>query len=196
MADALELDVRHTALVLIDLQRAILERPVAPNTAKDVLARAVRLAASFRARAAAVALVRVSYSSAGTDVLGQRRDLPAPAMARERGWDELAPELGRDERDILITKHQWGAFYGTALDLQLRRREVRTIVLGGIATNFGVESTARDAFERNYELVFVEDAMAGLTAEAHAFACQTIFPRIGRVRSTQEVCDALTNAAG
>ncbi|HEX4632402.1 MAG TPA: isochorismatase family protein, partial [Gemmatimonadales bacterium] len=87
-------------------------------------------------------------------------------------------------------------FYGTALDLHLRRRGIRTIVLGGIATNFGVESTARDAFERNYELVFVEDAMAALTAEAHAFACQTIFPRIGRVRSTQEVCDALTIAAG
>ncbi|HEX4600516.1 MAG TPA: hydrolase [Gemmatimonadales bacterium] len=195
MPDPLQLDARHTALVLIDLQRAILQRPVAPHTAQDVLARAARLAAGFRAKAASVALVRVSYSSAGAELLNQRRDAPAPALARERGWDELAPELGRDERDILITKHQWGAFYGTGLDLHLRRRGIRTIVLGGIATNFGVESTARDAFERNYELVFVEDAMAGLTAEAHAFACQTIFPRIGRVRSTQQVLDALAVAA-
>jgi nicotinamidase-related amidase len=72
---------------------------------------------------------------------------------------------------------------------------VKTIVLGGIATNFGVESTGRDAFERGYALVFVEDAMAGVSAEAHAFACQTIFPRLGRVRSTQAVLDGLRSGA-
>jgi nicotinamidase-related amidase len=111
--------------------------------------------------------------------------------AREPGWDELAPELGAGPGDILITKHQWGAFYGTELDLQLRRRGVGTIVIGGISTNFGVESTARDAFERGYSLVFVEDAMAGPSPEAHAFACGTIFPRLGRVRDTQGVLAAL-----
>jgi nicotinamidase-related amidase len=110
---------------------------------------------------------------------------PAP------GWDELAPDLEKSEKDILITKRQWGAFYGTALDLQLRRRGIRTIVIGGIATNFGVESTARDAYERNFGLVFVEDAMSGISAEAHKFAIGTIFPRIGRVRSTAEVLGAI-----
>jgi nicotinamidase-related amidase len=93
---------------------------------------------------------------------------------------------------IAITKRQWGAFYGTQLDLQLRRRGIKTIVIAGIATNFGVESTARDAFERGYALVFVEDAMAGLTEGAHAFAISTIFPRIGRVRSTEELLKSLT----
>ena len=119
------------------------------------------------------------------------RAWPGLWAAREPGWDELAPELGADPGDILVTKHQWGAFYGTELDLQLRRRGVRTIVIGGISTNFGVESTARDAFERGYSLVFVEDAMAGVSPEAHAFACQTIFPRLGRVRDTQAVLSAL-----
>jgi nicotinamidase-related amidase len=45
-----------------------------------------------------------------------------------------------------VTKHQWGAFYGTDLDVQLRRRGIQTIVLGGVATNIGVESTARQAW--------------------------------------------------
>lgn len=115
---------------------------------------------------------------------------------RDPDWDLLAPDLGHDERDIRITKHQWGAFYGTELDLQLRQRGVRTIVLGGIATNFGVESTARDAYERGYSLVFVEDAMAGITADAHTFARETIFPRLGRVRTTQDVFDALASGNG
>jgi nicotinamidase-related amidase len=78
-------------------------------------------------------------------------------------------------------------FYDTGLDQQLRRRRVRTILLGGIATNIGVESTARAAFDMGYELIFVEDAMSSISAEAHQFAVKHIFPRMGRVRSTQEV---------
>ena len=86
-----------------------------------------------------------------------------------------------------ITKRQWGAFYGTELDLQLRRRGIRTIVLGGIATNFGVESTARQAWEHSYELVLVEDATASTSAELHDFAIRFILPRIARVTQTSDI---------
>ena len=192
MADALRLDPKQTALVLIDLQKGILQRQTAPHSASDVLARSARLAERFRAAGGLVVLVNVSYSSDGGDRLLQPTDAPPLASALEPGWDELSPALGRDSRDIAITKRQWGAFYGTQLDLQLRRRGIKTIVIAGIATNFGVESTARDAFERGYALVFVEDAMAGLTEGAHAFAISSIFPRIGRVRSTDELLKSLT----
>jgi nicotinamidase-related amidase len=107
------------------------------------------------------------------------------------GWDQIAQDLGPRDGDIVVTKRQWGAFYGTDLDLHLRRRGIETIVLGGIATSIGVESTARDAFEHNYGLVVVDDAMADMTAEAHAFTCKHIFPRIARVRSTRQVLAAL-----
>lgn len=190
MIEPLHIEAGTTALVLIDLQRGILEGTVGPHAALDVLTRATRLAQAFRAVAAPVVLVRVSFSPSGAETLTQPRDTPFVG-SREIGWDVLATELDQGERDILITKHQWGAFYGTELDLQLRRRRVQTIVLAGIATNFGVESTGRDAFELGYSLVFVEDAMGSVTAEAHAFACRTIFPRLGRVRSTEQVLAAL-----
>jgi nicotinamidase-related amidase len=190
MAEPLNLVARETALVLIDLQRGVMQRQTAPHSAADVLANAVRLAKRFREVGAPVVLVNVSYSLTGEDRVNVATDEPAmgPPAA---GWDELAPDLEKSDSDILITKRQWGAFYGTALDLQLRRRGIRTIVIGGIATNFGVESTARDAYERNFGLVFVEDAMSGISAEAHKFAIGTIFPRIGRVRSTAEVLGAI-----
>jgi nicotinamidase-related amidase len=191
MADALALDPKQTALVLIDLQGGILGRQTAPHSARDVLARSVRLAEQFRSAGGLVVLVRVSFSPDGGDRLTPPTDDPPPPAATQPGWDEISPALGRDPKDIVITKRQWGAFYGTQLDLQLRRRGIRTIVIGGIATNFGVESTARDAFELGYGLVFVEDAMAGLSAEAHSFAIKTIFPRIGRVRSTDDVLNAI-----
>jgi nicotinamidase-related amidase len=92
--------------------------------------------------------------------------------------------------DLVVTKRQWGAFYATDLDQQLRRRSIRTIVLGGIATNFGVESTARAAFDRGYELVFAENAMSSISAEAHHFSVNNIFPLMGRVRSVEEIVTA------
>jgi nicotinamidase-related amidase len=112
------------------------------------------------------------------------RDLPPDA-------NEYVSSLPIQPSDHLITKRQWGAFYGTDLDLQLRRRGLTTIVLTGIATNFGVESTARDAFELGYEQIFVEDAMSALAAAQHEHTVTHIFPRMGRVRRTAEVLAAL-----
>jgi len=180
----MKLDPQTTALVLIDLQRGIASRTTEPHAAADVIARAARLAEAFRKAHAAVVLVSVTYSADDGDRLKTPVDQQPPiAMPLPADWAELMPELGATESDIRITKRQWGAFYGTELDLQLRRRGVRTIVLGGISTNFGVESTARDAWERNYAIVFAEDASASFNGAAHAFAFANIFPRLG-VRST------------
>ena len=100
----------------------------------------------------------------------------------------MTPQPG----DVVITKRQWGAFYGTDLDLQLRRRGIDTMILCGISTTIGVESTARDAFERGYQQIFVEDAMAAHAAEDHRHTVESVFPRMGRVRSTEQVLAALT----
>jgi nicotinamidase-related amidase len=105
---------------------------------------------------------------------------------------DLIPELDRQPSDLVVFKRQWGAFYGTDLDLQLRRRTLTSIVLCGIATEAGVESTARDAYELGYELVFASDAMSGMSPESHANSIERIFPRIGRVRTTDQIVAALS----
>jgi len=194
MTTPLELAAAKTALVVIDLQAGILARSVAPHVSADVLERSARMCERFRAMGAQVVLVRVSFAADGSDALSQPSDEPMPRGARPEGWDVLSPALGAGPRDIRITKHQWGAFYGTELDLQLRRRGITTLVMCGISTNMGVESTARDAWERGYAIVFAEDAMASFDAAAHAFAVKNIFVRLGRVRSTGEVMAALTAA--
>jgi nicotinamidase-related amidase len=71
--------------------------------------------------------------------------------------------------------------------IQLRRRRVRTIVLGGVATNFGVESTARDAWERSYEIVVAEDVTSSFSAEMHNFSMQYILPRIAVISSSAAI---------
>jgi nicotinamidase-related amidase len=187
----LELDPERTALVLIDLQMGIIRNATAPHAAADVVARGARLAERFRELGAPVVLVHVKFSADARDVLRPPADAVPPVADRSGDWSDFAPELKVRATDLIVAKKQWGAFYGTDLDLQLRRRGVRTIVLGGIATNFGVESTARAAWEHGYELVLVEDAMASFTAEMHAFPIASIFPRLGRTRSTDEVLAAL-----
>ncbi|HET7320870.1 MAG TPA: hydrolase [Longimicrobiaceae bacterium] len=191
--ETLELDPARTALVLIDLQKGVVGMPVVPHTAEEVVDRSRRLAERFRAVGATVVLVRVSFAPGGADALKAPTDAGPMSGERPADWDEIVPQLGPEPGDVVVTKRNWGAFYGTDLELQLRRRGVETIVLGGIATNFGVESTARDAAERAYSLVLVEDAMGARSAEAHRFAVENIFPRLGRVRSAEQVLMALAD---
>jgi nicotinamidase-related amidase len=183
-------DPHTTALVLIDLQHGTVGRPLAPYSGAQVVERCAALAAKLRERGATIVYVRVNVNELlhlPVDAPLRAPDAPPPPPAAS----ELVPEAGVQPSDILITKRQWGAFYGTDLEQHLRRRGIRTVMLGGIATNYGVESTARTAFDLGYELVFVEDAMTSIGDDAHRFATQTVFPRMGRVRSSDDVLRAL-----
>jgi nicotinamidase-related amidase len=192
----LNLEPHRTAVVVIDLQKGIAGMAGAPHSGSSVIANCVALLSAARSAGAQPILVHVGRSPDLRDALQVSADEPMRAStAMLPDWSDLIPELNRQPGDIVILKRQWGAFYGTDLDLQLRRRRLNTIVLCGIATEFGVESTARDAYERGYEQLLVEDAMTGSTAESHTNSVQRIFPRLGRVRSTAEIVSALRASA-
>jgi nicotinamidase-related amidase len=103
----------------------------------------------------------------------------------------MRPELRLDQHDILITKRGWNAFYGTELDLQLRRRGITGIVLAGISTSVGIESAARAATERDYQLTIVTDAVTDTDLGAHTNSLNVIFPKIAELATTDEVIAAL-----
>ncbi len=195
MPEDLRLDPKRLALVVIDLQKGIVSVPAQPHSAASVVANAARLADACRSRGAYVVLVHVGPSPDGKDALRPITDPQPPRPPPSPGWDEFVPEIGPKPGDHVVRKRQWGAFYGTDLDLQLRRRGIDTILLCGISTNFGVESTARDAYERGYNQIFVEDACTSRGAEDHAFPFRAIFPRIGVVRSTEDILRALRPGA-
>lgn len=187
---SLELNAKETALVLIDLQRGIVARELKPHTAAEVVARSAKLAETVRTAGGIVVYVHVQINETlqlPADRTRPRPDGPIPPEA-----SELVPEAGFREGDALVTKRQWGAFYATNLDQVLRRRGIKAIILGGIATNMGVESTARAAYDHGYALVFAEDAMSTMSAEMHRFPVENIFPMMGRVRSVAEIAEALT----
>ncbi|QHA09995.1 isochorismatase family protein [Streptomyces broussonetiae] len=164
------LSAQRTALVLVDLMERIVALPLEPRKGTEVLAAAEELANTFRAAAAPVVLVRVERAS----------------VAEQPPGSALVAGLGR-AGDLEVVKRTIGAFQDTGLHEQLRERGVTTLVLGGIATNLGVESTARAAADLGYDLVFVEDAMAALTAAEHEASVRLDFPRLGTVVSAADV---------
>ncbi|MEV6830320.1 isochorismatase family protein [Amycolatopsis sp. NPDC051102] len=164
-----KIDPATSALVLIDLQARIVALPTTPYTGEEVVANALRLRAAFHAAGAPVVVVRVS-----------RPDNPP--------GNEVVFETGDDK---VVTKYTIGGFAGTDLDEYLRGAGVRTVVFGGIATEFGVESTLRAASDHGYDTVAVSDAMTALAEISHENAITKIFPRLGTVVTTDEAVAAL-----
>ena len=182
-------DAKKTALVVIDLQNGIVGRPgLAPHAGVDVVARARELADALRARGGTVVWVHVLLN----EIVRTPADAVQPAPTNlPAGASELVDGLGIQPEDVVVAKRQQGAFYGTNLEQALDRRGIETIVMAGIATNLGVEATARAAQDAGYALVFAEDAMTSLSAEWHEFSTRNLFPRMGYVRSTRELLEEL-----
>jgi nicotinamidase-related amidase len=168
------------ALLVIDLQKGIVGLPTAHPTG-EVVANAARMARAFRERRQTVVLVNVAGRAPGRTDAGMR-NIPFPP-----DWTELVPELEQAQGDVLITKQRVGAFLGTALDEELKKRDVTQVFLCGVATGSGVESTARSAFDLGYNVVFVSDAMTDMSAEIHANCIGRSFPKLGEVETVEGV---------
>lgn len=180
---ALTLDPR-TALVVIDLQKGILalagEQSLAP-----IVAKARALADAFRTVGLPVVWVNVAGGAPGRAQQATRMEGMPP------DWTELVPALGAQPGDHRVTKRTWGAFTNTDLHAYLQARRISQLVLLGVATSIGVESTARFAHELGYNLTFITDAMADLRAEAHDNSLACIFPRLGELGTTAELLELL-----
>jgi nicotinamidase-related amidase len=185
---ATELDPR-TALVIIDLQKGLAPYPFA-RPFREVVANSVRLVEAFRRAQLPIVLVTVAPSRDGGDWLHKRTEMRHP-MPTAPEFGELVSELEPREHDIVLTKRQWSAFHGTELDLQLRRRGITGIVLAGVATSIGVDSTARAAHEHSYNLTFAADAISDLDPAAHEHAMTKIFPRLGEIDTAERIVSLL-----
>ncbi len=183
----------RTALLVLDLQDGLLGRSFAPLSGQIVLERSIALAGAMRAAGAFVIVSRVAWAADFADSVRRPVEQPMPVSAQGMapGWADLPPALEAGA-DLVITRRQWGAFHGTELDLQLRRRGIDTLVLAGVTTNFGIESSARAAHEHNYGVVFAMDCISGIRADLHDFAAEHIFPRVGLLRTRDQILAEIT----
>jgi nicotinamidase-related amidase len=174
----------RTALIIVDLQKGIVALPVA-HPITPVVANAAKLADAFRAARLPVVLVNVSGGAPG------RTEQPRRTSEMPVDWAEIVPELTRQPDDIFVTKRTWGAFMHTDLEVQLRKRDVSQVVIAGVATSIGVESTARQAYELGFNVTFAIDAMTDLNPDAHTNSITRIFPRMGETGTTEAILSLL-----
>ncbi len=175
------------ALVVIDLQKGIVGRPTA-HPVGPVVQRASSLAQGFRRHDLPVVLVNVAGRAPGrTDADRSGR----PDVVITPDWADLVDELQAQPEDHRVTKFRWGAFHDTDLHAHLQGLGVTQVVLAGIATSAGVESTARAAHEHGYHVVLATDAMTDTSAEAHENSIERVFPRLGETATTESILATL-----
>ncbi|MDN5284243.1 MAG: Isochorismatase family protein YecD [Mucilaginibacter sp.] len=184
-----------TALILIDLQKGIVNLPLV-NPVTEVLEKSAKLIAAFRSKKLPIVIVRVDplgakWTQARVDEPSAPKDedgiIQAKALMESAGFFDITPEIEVRPDDIFITKTTWGAFYQTTLHAELANNNVTGIVMAGIATSIGVEGTARQASELGYNISFATDAMTDMHLSAHEHSIGRIFPRIGEVGTADEI---------
>lgn len=178
-----------TALLVIDLQKGIVSMPTAHDVG-PIIERSAALAKAFRAKGLPVALVNVVGVAPG------RNERPRNTSGMPDDWAELVPELDRQPTDILASKRTWGVFATTDLGTQLKALGVTQLVLCGISTSIGVESSARQAYEAGFNVTLAVDAMTDLVAEAHQNSVERIFPRLGETGTTADIIALLAQTRG
>ena len=180
----------NTALIVVDLQKGIVGLP-AIHPMADIIGHARALADAFRARGLPVVLVKVAGRAPG-----RTEQPPGRAGPRPDGWTDLIAEIDQQPGDIVVTKRTWGAFANTDLEARLKALGVTQVVVAGVATATGVESTARQAYEQGFNVTLAVDAMTDMRPEAHDHSIRNVFPRLGETGTSQEIIDRLpaTNA--
>jgi nicotinamidase-related amidase len=177
----------NTALIVIDLQKGIVANPTA-HPIGEVVKHAAALADAFRRHRLPVVLVNAAGGAPGrTERTRSRGEFPA-------GWADLVPELNQQPEDHTVTKRTWGAFTNTDLDEHLKKLGVTQVVIGGVATSIGVESTARQAHELGLNVTLAVDAMTDMNLEAHTNSITHIFPRLGETGTTGEIVALLDSS--
>jgi ureidoacrylate peracid hydrolase len=204
---ALPLDPTHTALLVVDMQRAFVEPGQAMEVppARDVIPRIQELIGIFREKRLPVVFTEFTYSPAAPLLVGELHPehRPAPPGAstgfglpsssclegedNARVISDLAPRVD----ELVIRKHYYDGFNGTVLDGALRARGVTTLVITGTMTDICVLGTVIGAFNREYRLIVVEDGVATLWPEIQRATLDIIRRAYARVLSAKEVADEL-----
>lgn len=174
----------QTALIVVDLQQGIIGSECIHPIA-EVIERTLALIEAFRRNGLPVVLVNVAGRAPG------RTEQPSRHPTLPEGWTDLIPELDPRPGDILVTKRTWGAFASTDLEARLKQKGVTQVVITGVATSTGVESTARQAYEQGFNVTLAIDAMTDVRPEAHDWSIRHIFPRLGETGTTQQILDLL-----
>jgi nicotinamidase-related amidase len=192
-------DAAHTAVLAMDVQTGIVSIYAKPQ--QDYLDRSASVLRAARKAGLPVIFVRVGFRP-GLPEVSDRNKLFAALKANPEHQklfiDDKAsaihPALGPEQNDIVVTKHRISTFTGTDLEMILRAKEIRTLVLFGIATSGVVLSTLLDGCDADFEIFVIGDCCADMDDELHRVLLGRLFPQRGAVITAEEFQQALQSA--
>lgn len=200
-----KVDPKHAALLVVDMQNDFCHQEgvtalngAGVSTAQGIVPTLRHLIDEAQRLGMLVAFIRTHHGER-TDSearLEQRHNRKFPHNCVEGSWGAgwyAGMEPGPD--DLVVTKHRYSAFINTDLDLILRARRIRTVVMAGTDTSVCVESTARDGFMLDYYVVFLNDCTASSDPEAHQATLKTIRRQFGVVCDAGDVIHAWERVA-
>jgi len=197
------IDTARSALVVIDMQNAFCKpgAPVEVPRSREIVPALNRLAADLRARGGAVAWITSAFRerAGASDWENFFRHIVASEV-RERTLAYMAPgaegvalwrELETAPGDLFLTKNRYSCLAPGACELEksLRDRGIDTLLIGGTKTNVCCETAARDAFDRDFNVVMVSDGCAALSDREHQAALESIIQQFGDVMTAREVVE-------
>lgn len=174
----------QAALIVVDLQQGTVGNPTV-HPIEGIVDRAADLVAAFRRHGRPVVLANVDGTPPG------RNDLGRPASVWPESMTELIAALDQQPADLTVTRRAWSAFAGTDLEGKLVALGVTQIVIAGVATSFGVESTARHGYDHGFNVVVAIDAVTDMRPEAHENSVTRVFPILGETGTSAEIVAAL-----
>ena len=194
----------HCALLLVDLQNdfcadggAMHREGRDLSLVRDMMPRLERFVTQARAAGVKCVWIKNVYNTKHNWYLSevwleqaQRRRNGAYVkypVCEPTEWNGDFYSIRPQPEDPVVIKHRYGAFESSDLDLVLRSNGIRTVIMAGVATNVCVETTARQAFLRDYYVVFTNDGTATFTRAEHEAALKNIDMFFGHVVSCDEV---------
>ncbi len=204
-------EVKKTAMLFFDILNGYMPSAESgqPRVLKPWIENAVRLGKAARAAGLPVFFAKGNHrpDNATTALLltdtnnsltpwpnGEVTKTKMHVIAGDRSSDVLA-DLEPNSDDYYVVKYRWSAFYQTYLDLALRTRGIDTVIISGGSTDVGVASTLYSARDLDYNMIVASDACGtSHDQRAHDMLMELVFPRMSRVRTTDQVLKMIQKA--
>lgn len=202
--------LENASLIIVDMQNDFIhdngfvrkssQKIGVPTSSLDLLKtpipRIKRLAEQFRNNGKEVIYIYTAWEPDYSDVAiplkkmaGKAKEMGA--LVKGSWGTQIIEELTPHETDHMVMKKAYGAFFQTPLDRILRNLNIKTLVITGVATNYCVETTSREAVAYGYDVILVNDATATFDPEGHQATMKVIATGFGEVMSTEEVLQLL-----
>jgi nicotinamidase-related amidase len=180
----------RTVLLVVDMQNDFIHfenSPVYVPPAKKIIPKIVKLLTACRKKKIPIIYAITSHKRDRSDWALLDKKYNRAYCIRNTSGAKLIPEINPQEKEYIVKKRRYSAFYKTRLERLLRRLKVKRLIVCGVTTSCCVSSTARDAYFRDYEVVVVSDAVSATHRDLHKAALKYFRENIGSVLKTDEV---------